>query len=208
MSSIYAQIEAKYGFAIPEAYRRMERDGCFDLKHPGVYYEPANEPSYIWIPEAEWMSPADILKHEPAEYEHKGYVPFAFTGAHDHWCWWPEQDREAVVYCPHDSSVGRFDSPHFLASLYRRCLEYARYGILAGDEEEARRHFAHWVERLPAYFPAPWIDVLRTIRDAPFVERMIGRLSCPALLTSEDFESILARDLSFPRSGEEFEWMD
>jgi hypothetical protein len=33
--NLYEAIEAKYGFPIPEVYRRIEADGSFDLSHPG-----------------------------------------------------------------------------------------------------------------------------------------------------------------------------
>jgi hypothetical protein len=116
---IYDAIEAKYGFPIPAVYRRIEAEGSFEFRHPGQFFDPANEPTYLWIPEAERLKPEEILAYQPYPEALPGFVPYAQTGARDHWCWWPDEDAEVVVECPHDSSFGRFDAPNFIASLYR-----------------------------------------------------------------------------------------
>jgi len=82
MNSIYESIESKYGFALPSAYREMNELGWFDT---------CDKSRYLWISEAEWMRPDEIFSYEPLEYHKPGFVPFAFTGAGDHWCWWPAE---------------------------------------------------------------------------------------------------------------------
>lgn len=206
-TDIYDAIQARYGFAIPPEYRRMEADGCFELKNWGVMFDPDNEPTYLWIPEVEWLKPGEILAYRPEPEAKPGFVPFAFTGAGDHWCWWPDQDPEAIVLCLHDEGMGSFDAPHFLGSLYRRCLDYALDGISKDDESEARRLFDYWVERLGSYLAPPWIETLRHLSRADRFEWRDGRRSGEGFLTPEQYNAILARDLSFPRLGEAFEWI-
>ena len=92
----YTSIKAKYGFEIPAVYRTMEQDGFFELKPAGEDFDPRND-SYLWVPEAESMRPPEILAYETPSYQLPGFVPFAFTGGGEPWCWWPEQDPEAVV---------------------------------------------------------------------------------------------------------------
>jgi len=121
---IYTQIAERYGFVLPPEYRAMEKAGYFDVQ---------NDDTYLWVPENEWMSPADILAYVPSDYHLPGFVPFAFNGARHHWCWWPEVGPAAVVLCPHDCEEGEFDSPSFLGAAYRCMLEYAVYEWDAGD---------------------------------------------------------------------------
>jgi hypothetical protein len=204
--NVYDAIQAKHGFSIPAEYRRMEAAGFFQLRHPGQFYEPANEPTYLWIPEAEWLTPPEILSYKPYPEALPGFIPFVRTGAGDHWCWWPAADPEAVVECPHDSALGHFDAPNFVSSLYRRCLEFATNGIDPDEEDWVRRNFAHWAGQLVGYFPPNWLAVLRALSTAPLVVSHIGKLSIWSLLTPEQSEAQIARELRFARLNEEFPW--
>jgi hypothetical protein len=204
---VYEEIEARYGFPIPPEYRRMEVEGFFDLRNPGAYYEPANEPTYLWVPEAEWLRPEAILAREPMPGERAGFVPFAFTGAGVLWCWWPPQDREAVVLCPHDDGTGRVDTPSFLGSIYRRFLDYSLDGIDEDEEARSRQLLGLGAERLAGHIPATWAETLRSLSRAEVVEWREGRRRGRGVLTPVGYCAIVARDLGFPRLGEEFEWM-
>jgi hypothetical protein len=53
---VYKAIEARHGFAIPDVYRRLKAEGAFELRNLGLS-DPENEPTFVWIPEAEWMEP-------------------------------------------------------------------------------------------------------------------------------------------------------
>ena len=193
---LYAAIEAKYGFAIPEDYRRMERDGFFDLH---------NDATYLYMHEMEWMRPDEILAHTPASFHKPGFIPFAFTGASDEWCWCPAMDPKAVVSCPHDDMFGTFDAPDFLGSLYRRCLDAALE--IYPDEAEVRGQYATWISSLANYFPPAWIETLQSIAEAPVIHLYNGKLPYEALLTHHDYDKLVARDLAFPRLNEQFAWM-
>lgn len=192
----YTAIEAKYGFAIPDDYRRMEHDGFFDLK---------NDATYLWIHEAEWMRPDEILAFEPFPDQKPGFIPFAFTGAGDYWCWWPKEDPKAVVSLIHDEGLGHFDAPDFLGSIYRRCLQAGLE--IYPDEAEVRQHYATWATRLAGYFPALWIETLRAIGAAPVIQQYMGKLPYQSLLIRQQYKDLVNRDLAFARLDEEFEWI-
>lgn len=193
---MYKAIQAKYGFAIPEEYRRMERLGWFD---------PKNRETYLWIFEAEWLRPEEILEYEPLEFHKPGFVPFAFTGGGDNWCWWPSEG--VVVLCPHDCLEGEIDAPDFLSSIYRRTLEYAAGGLDKDDEAGSRRQLIDWADALSPFFPAEWISTLRDAAKAPLEKWVRGYDYGFGFLSLDASEEILRRDLAFPRLGEKFEWM-
>jgi hypothetical protein len=201
---IYAMIKAKHGFEIPAAYRRLEQKGLFDFKNPGTPCDPLDE-SYLWVPEAEWMGPQEILEYEGPPYQRPGFVPFAFTGAGEPWCWWPEQDPEAVVGLP-IACAGVFDAPNFIGSIYRRFIEYAIYVDEGEDEEQARGFFTLWARQLRDDFPAAWIDLLRRLSQADAASWELGEARGRGLLHPTTQDEIISRDLAFPRLNEEFEW--
>src|SRR6516164_5067104 len=86
-ADIFRQIEQRYGFSVPTEYRLMSERGWFDFD------DARNRvgPDYLWLYDMEWLDPAGIRDHEFPEYCEPGFVPFAFTGGGDHWCWWPAE---------------------------------------------------------------------------------------------------------------------
>jgi hypothetical protein len=200
---VYSEIKAKYGFEIPAAYRRMEQDGFFRLPPQGTECDPFNE-LYLWVPEAEWMRPQEILDYEPPSYQQSGFVPFAFTGGGEPWCWWPAQDPQAVVFLP-IGDAGVFDAPHLVGSIYRRFLCYA-LNVNEQDADEARRYFGLWARRLASHFPARWIETLNDLAQADIVAWQFKRARGQGFLNPPRLEELVARDLAFPRLGATFEW--
>ena len=163
--NLYAAIEAKYGFAIPEDYRRMERDGFFDLK---------NDATYLLIHEMEWLRPDEILAHKPADYHKPGFIPFAFTGGGDEWCWCPAMDPKAVVSCPR-RQLRHVRRPRLRLDLcaVRRCP--------SSNDSTPRPSFAATTPpaRFTRYFPA-WIESLCRLRRLPSSSLTKGNSTGPA----------------------------
>ena len=199
-SDIYQGIQAKHGFTLPPEYLRMANEGFFDLKR---------DESYLWIPEAEWMPAQQILDYETEPNYKPGFVPFAFTGAGDLWCWRPSEDPQMVVCCIHDEGMGSVDAPNLLGSIYRRILDYASDQGNWESEELTRNQLLRWSERLHDYFPDPWIEDLRLLSDAKIVEWRYGRNIIPfhGLISFDEKKARLAREFDFPRLDEKFEWI-
>ena len=66
-NALYNAVAARYGFAIPDEYRRLESRGLFRLSgaaHASAFYRPG---SYLWLHDMDWYSPQAILdfKFEP-----------------------------------------------------------------------------------------------------------------------------------------------
>lgn len=190
----YEAIERRFGFSPPVEYRAACDAAWLDLQSP----------DYLWTPEAEWLTPQQLLEFEWEEHQGSGFVPFAFTGGGDHWCWWPDQDRQAVVFCPHDCTSGEFDSPSFSGFLFRRILDFAQ----CFEEAEAprvRSYLRTCLERQPPLFTAacePVIVELSSARLIPHAEP-----GWAGLLAEEEVDRLAEVLLAFPRLGVEFEWM-
>jgi hypothetical protein len=196
--NVYDRINQRYGFMPPDEYRSMDQAGFFDFR---------NKRTYLWIPEAEWLPPKKILTFEFEEFHKPGFVPFAHTAAGDHWCWWPGQHDMAVVQCPHDSIEAWFDAPSFVGSIYRRVLDYC-LDILPDDQVEVCTRLAEWVIRLDVYFPPTWIETLKRLSTAKPKTWRRKEMSGYGLLSITEYESLVKRDLGFPRLNKTFEWMN
>ncbi len=196
----YEQVESKYGLILPEAYRSMCAAGWCDVKSD----------NYFWLYEAEWMSLTEIVNYQPAEYHKPGFVPFAFTGGGDYWCWWPSEHPAAVVLCPHDCEEGEFYAPSFIGFIYRSLLDYSRYVSTEDEhEDEVRQNLREATMRLQNYFPAAWLDTLNILVSAPLVQSFLpnGREAGWGLGTNEQYQETIQRDLAFPLLDQRFQWM-
>ena len=193
------QIEQKYRFILPDAYRAMSAAGWLDTNSP--------DPLYFWLPGAKWLSPAEMIEYEPEDYQRPGFVPFASEPNGSHWCWWPEAHPGAVVSCPNDCEDGEFYAASFLDFVYQRLLDYAGC-VPRQEEQEARRYYYESAVRLSNYFPASWKETLNALAAAELVQLSYhGRDAGWGLMTNEEHSEILQRDIEFPLLGQTFQWV-
>ena len=192
------QVEQKYGLILPDAYRSMYAAGWMDVKGD----------NYFWLNDARWMSLERILNHEPEEYHRPGFVPFARTVGGDEWCWWPSAHPGTIVSCPHDFELGDYFTPSFIGFIYRRLLDYTLY-VPAEDEQEVRECLRTAVIRLSAYLPHLWKEALTATASASSVQYSLpnGTEAGPGLITEEQYQAILQRDLALPQLNQQFQWM-
>ena len=198
MPGFTAAIKKRFGFDPPGEYVALD-DASLLANHA--------TDDCLWLFEAEWLPPEQVLAFEFENRQKPGFVPFAFTGAQDWWCWWPEQATDLgvpVVLCPHDCVEGEFNAPDFAAWLYRRCLDYASGGFDAESELEARQSLARWAELFEPFWPAPWGERLLRISRSPL--RNTPTLG-PFLISSEEHNAALAEDLDWSLLDRRFDWM-
>jgi len=202
-TDLYAEIERRFGFAVPEEYRRMRERGWFD----------SSKSTYLWLYEMEWMSLRDICGGDRLffQFAKSGLVPFAFTGGGDHWCWYPQYTADGVapvVECPRDSEVGRFYAPSFLGAIYRQILDFACSQIAPAEESEARQHLMRWRDDLGPLMPGNWREAVANLQSAPLrTAESISARAGKMLLTPDENEILVRRDLAFDHLDEEFQWM-
>jgi hypothetical protein len=208
---LYRQIERRYGFALPPDYRMMRGRGWFDFdpaKDGNVAFDPVGC-RYLWLNEMEWMPLQAIRDFAFPDYCLDGFVPFAFTGGGDLWCWHPPSsagDNVPVVLCPRDSNMAEFYAPHFLASLYRQVLDYARGPFAHADEGLAHSHLSRWAADLGPLLPPPWRVTLGRLQGAELRPWQRNGRTFRTLLPDEEYRAIVRRDLHFPNLDRKFKW--
>ena len=199
-TTYYNAIAARYNFVIPDVYREMESRGWFNKAH------------YLWLHEAEWLPLDKIIHYEFADYHKLGFVPFAFNGAGDLWCWWPEATRDSatpVVCCPHDEEYGEFHAPNFLGFLYHQVLMYSVVGGFDVDEEEEAREWLRiWHKSFVEFFPHSWSETIASIANKPLITHEFGRgLYSAGFIQESEYNELVKRHLAFPKLNEKFRWM-
>jgi hypothetical protein len=176
-----AALRERFGFETPPAYRALESRALFrwsnefrhaDLSQPGD--------RYLLLNDMEWYQPDDLRTFEFESYHKPGFMPFAFGGNGDYWCWYPAmEDRLAipVLLCPHDCSNAYLYAPDFASALYRHALQYAaerrdptwpESEEFSGFEDEDRgRMLKRFAIDLAAIWPREWCGQVEQVSESP-----------------------------------------
>jgi len=113
----------------------------------------------------EWYSLHDIAEFEFESSHLPGFVPFAFTGGGDYWCWQPEYTDERgtrVVCCYRDYELANVYAPNFATGLYRQAL-----AVCQETELDVPAFLRRWASDLADIFPVRWCQRLRDLAERP-----------------------------------------
>ena len=192
---LYKAIATRYGFVVPDEYRRLAARGLFTLSTPAsasAFHEPG---SYLWLHQMEWYSLQEIADFRFQPFHLPGFVPFAFTGGGDYWCWQPEYTDHRgtrVVCCYRDCEFAAVYAPNFHTALYRQILEFCRSS--ADDAHvEPSAYLRRWATDLAEIFPASWCARLHQLADDPARSRQASAAE--------------QADISFDLMDTEVRWM-
>ena len=118
-------IEQKYKFSLPKEYCRLNDMKCFDLDEPKHYSKALNDP-YLWLFELEWIHPSKILTFDCEDQIRERYVPFAFNGAGELWCWVPKETDEngTPIVLLDNIDSGTYEAPDFKSILFQQVLMF------------------------------------------------------------------------------------
>jgi hypothetical protein len=170
-----AAIERHYNAILPDAYKLWAAKGYLTL----------SSPHYLWVWEAEWIQLKEMPGYDFSTFPHiPGLIPFAFTGAGDHWCWHMEvptaPGEYRVLNCVHDSYMAEVYAPNFAGWFYRTCLEYA-CSIEDNPKaiKEANKRLGLWADRLEEIGAGARADELRRLAAAPPVHYRWGPRKMP-----------------------------
>lgn len=162
---LYRAIADRYGFSLPEDYRRLEARGLLQLTapaHASAFTQPG---SYLWLPDMEWLTPQAIADFKFEDYHLPGFVPFACTASGDHWCWQPartDQHGTPVLCCPHDDYFATVYAPNFAAALYRQTL-----AVCHETDLDAPAFLRRWAIDLANLLRPEWTARLQELAASP-----------------------------------------
>jgi hypothetical protein len=204
-----AKLEDHYGVQLPPGYSDWSRKKYTDYRK--------KNPGYLWVHEAEWIPPDEIPQRDLWRSEIiTGLIPFAFSGAGDHWCWNTQvQNGEAeydVLFCWHDEDLADRFAPTFPAWFYRNCLDYASGAIDKDKEgiEVARGHLRLWSQKLAEIHPGPWADHLAQIAKAKPAEYKHPKLRASVrmfgFITAMEVEDIVRDQFGSRYVGKKVAW--
>lgn len=217
-------IESRYGFVLPEIYRRMQHDGVCDY---GASVEEwlatcasrtfESPPALLGAIDFEWLALDYIVEWEAPDYFRSdlGLVPFAQSARADLYAWLSrDADPSVVVLVSRDQNKTTFFAPHLEGLLYRETLEALTYPIpleeedqFASHEDRTRAREAE-VETIRPYLRPRWHDdlvslVAREPRAWTSGDRM--RETFVAQLDETELRDRMVRELAFPRLDTTFE---
>lgn len=203
------KLEAHYGITLPPGYRAWSRERYTDYRQ--------SDEQYLWVHEAEWIPPKEIQETDLSRVNVlPGLIPFAFTGAGDHWCWLSQANNPSAEYdvllCYHDEELADLFAPTFPAWFYRSALDYASGGFDADPEgiDEARAHLRLWSERLSEICPGAWAQHLASLADtAPFTydrPSLRGSYQMFGFITAMDVEATVVDQLGPRYLKEKVAW--
>ena len=123
------KIEKKYKFTVPCEYIDLYEKGRLTLGRPSHYAELINT-EYLWLNELEWIHPSKILSFDCDKQIKEKFVPFAFNGAGELWCWAENEqsgNNTPVVLCD-NIREGTFEAPNFISIIFKQILQLAEEG--------------------------------------------------------------------------------
>lgn len=205
---LFKQIEARYQFVLPEAFRELWRRGFCTILGPG---RPG--PRYLMLPDMEWMPLEMIATFRFEPYHLPGLVPFAITAGGDYWCWQPEFTRESktrVLCCYHDCYDADIYAPDCISAIYRRLLEGATVMQPDASAVETYRHeMVSAASAIAPFISSAWQQTLFRVAD-----RALQTPRSPTsnatdffLLSPRECGDILRRDLGWDRLDDRCRWM-
>lgn len=192
----YSVVESRYAFALPELYKQMSQDGCFDR----------HAQHYLQFTDMQWLETEGMLSWVFDKHLIDGLIPFAETLSGNLWAWYPQLDArnpQAVVHIPDEDEVAVLYAPDFCSAVYRMMLEELTNTFLVerGDEKTAIETLQLFTQTLAAYFPAQWNERLAQCITRPLQatqENFYG------VISEQELEEILQTDIAYDRLDEEF----
>lgn len=183
MESLTA-IERQWKFKLPPTYCAFAERGYLNFSGD----------AYLWVNDAEWIPPSEILNYEWSGTQKLGLVPFAFTGGGDVWAWQTQRilstNEPAIAFCPRDDYQGHWHAPSFIGWLYRIGLEYASLGW--DEEPETRNNLTSWSRVVREFGDATWAADLEEISRRPLQKYRVGRYDADGLLPLNELRDRVA----------------
>lgn len=199
---LLAEIERRYNFPLPAAYRHAVREGWVGT------FDDRYTPLFV----GEWLRLEELLEFDfksvdPDTPENPGLVPVAQSPGGDPYCWYLGRmvaGEPAVGECEFGQYDRiRLDAPSLLGFVYRDTLDQLATNCEHHhDEKTAKENLARWRETWFPLFPQPWQQTLASMPALPNVQwtrtlKSGHQESGRSFLHPDERDRIVARDLSF-----------
>lgn len=225
-----ARVRQRTGFALPELYIRMQRDGLLrygDSREEWLAHwrqicltrPPALICTGAGAVPVEWFTVEEMQDWTAPEYWKPDIIiAFAGNGAGDVWTWFPRLRKEhgvPVVFCFHDQNEAQVYAPDFEAFLYRALLDtwtYIDAGSVEGFDggiDAFQKYLQANVAVLEPYLRPEWFKTLQEIVHRPLEyheQPRRGRFF--RLTTEEEIRSFLAPEVFTGLVSTTFEHME
>jgi len=204
MPNIYQQIEARFGFHLPQLWMEMTEQGLFDSTKGGD------------VGLGKVYTPEQIRDFKFYDLNKPGLVPFGEDSINSALCWQLDEaneERIPVALCYLDCGFAWYYAPDFLSSLYRIALEnnswpdevvtnplYNR----AEKELRARSSLRRWASVFEPYFPPHWTQTLRDLSERKALTWGEKDSKEHGLVDENECREIVTRDLAYEKLDEEF----
>ena len=186
------EIENKYQFRIPKEYLSLYERGCFNLNNPKHYSDLIND-QYLWVNELEWIHPSKIITYRCEEQIKKQFVPFAFNGAGELWCWAPNENNVLgvpIVLCDNIGS-GTFEAPNFISLIFQQILMLIEYE----KSEYLKPYLKRYLRDFNNMFSESWLYELTRANKIKEIN------------VSEGYYELKYKELvNYDRHNEDFKW--
>jgi len=191
-------LKSRFGFHTPHDFRLLEERNLFFLSEAARHSDcTAPGDHYLWISDMEWYQPEGLLQFELADYHLPAFVPFAFTGGGDYWCWATDHqhgETAPVASCPHDCELAELFAPSFSAALFRQVIEYCQCGR-DDDPDTFDAMISRYIVDLSGFWPEDWRNALRDAATSAKAGEFIKSQSDSMVQSLSGFDSL---DLEIP----------
>ena len=195
IEDLYAAIQRRYEFELPDFYRTLHSEGAF-----------SSNDRYLAFFDCEWLTLRGIAEYEFYPWQHArrgGLVPFAVTGLHEAHCWrldWAPAGEPPIVLLQ-DGGKAVCLAPNLCGYLYRLTIEaFAGRNDFAGDADV--EDFCQTVDYLMPHFPHDWALRLMDLRRREWV--IYSHRETRHTLSQAECDEVLATDLAFAQLDEVF----
>ncbi|MCA5005255.1 SMI1/KNR4 family protein [Sphingobacterium bovistauri] len=229
------ELEKELNISYPEIYKSLYTNGMLDwgTEENGWYTNvfpklKENPPLLLFGADIEIWDPIDwkggieeILNHEVYDIHEKfKLVPFAKNGAGDMYVFQYDLEQNGEIpisFFPHDDDELEVQAKNFQDFIFRQLLESLtemdEYSMFEGDsEEQIKTHLLNQLRTHQPYLTENQIAVLEEIYKRDLFEYTYkvpngGEFEAYGLLTFDEVDEIVKREIDFPLLNKKMEYL-
>jgi hypothetical protein len=187
------QLQRDLSFTFPSSYRLMLSAGLLDH----------DSDECLDLSDTQWLTAPAISRSLIGPPSSPQFIPFAQSARADYWAWYRPTTTAApstIAFIPRDKYPPTAYAPSFEAAIYRLLLEEFSSSWLADRVDDPSTNlpplFQRYAQAVHPHLPQTWATTLLELTRRPLFE---AEPEIFAVLTRDEANSILHRDLNFPQ---------